>query len=164
MTLYVISSHKLNYTKDNTHITINKTSPQAQLHTQIGQDVCDVSPARDPLEGISFSNEVLWQISLCVLASGILYFSENLIWTGDPLQGDLKQEAYRQSLLSEQGDSRQFQRAASLSEAEHVGFSLPCPGLDLPSWTVFICYKKMYYSIWYYVYTYSMLYYSILCI
>ena len=52
---------------------------------RLGQDICDMFPAWDPPEGISFSNEFLWKIR-CVLFLGILYVSKKFIWKGDPLR------------------------------------------------------------------------------
>ena len=46
------------------------------IHT--GQDVCDVLPARDPPEGISFSNELPWTIRF-VLFLGIMRLSQHFV-------------------------------------------------------------------------------------
>ena len=68
------------------------------MFAYLGLDVCDVFPAWDPPEGISFSNEFLWTLGF-VLFLNILYLSYNFIWKGNPLMGDLKQEAYRKAVL-----------------------------------------------------------------
>ena len=47
---------------------------------------CDTFPAWDPPEGTSFSSDILWQIRF-VLRLGILYFSDNVLWQGNPLRG-----------------------------------------------------------------------------
>ena len=65
----------------------------------IGQDVCDMIPAWDPPEGISFSNEILWKL-ICVVFFRYSAFSEDFIHLKRKSpQGDLKQETCRKVVL-----------------------------------------------------------------
>ena len=46
------------------------------LRALLGQGVCDVSPAWDSYEGMSFSNECTWKINVCVVFSYYVCFNE----------------------------------------------------------------------------------------